>query len=128
MRLQLVRRDFQPGFLGTDAIEHDGSGIHLAELHHDEIHQPDARSGNQRLQPQAEELPDHEQNDDEEYAGDNGQADPDGTHEEHLSIRKVKAYTGKAQTHKSKDVQPGVVPLAHMALVVSALMRLRNAL
>ena len=78
VRLQIVRGNIDPRLLGADAVVHDLTRVHFAELHHDQIDQPHRRAGDQRLNPQADELEDEEQEEQDDDAAENQSPDYHG--------------------------------------------------
>src|SRR5690606_11881760 len=82
---------------GADAAQDDDPRVHLPEAHGDDVEEPDAGAGQQRLEPQREELPDDEDehDDDEQRDDDEDDRDRTGWHGR-ISAPRARRSTGPA--------------------------------
>ena len=60
---EIVDRHIQPGFDGGDARVHDHADRHAAQAQGDQLGEGDAGAGEQRANPDAEEVHQHDEND-----------------------------------------------------------------
>ena len=80
VRLQRVARDIDPGFDRGDAIIDDHANRHLAEPHGDHLSEADRRIGDPGAKPEAEEIKDHDRDDEGDDAQHGDAEEVEGFH------------------------------------------------